>query len=495
VIDLDRLRARLERCNEEEAREYYLHGAGLKQELAMGPILDSYADAFTLDTVTAVKRAWEAAQGEEQTRLRFLYQNVAGNLLSRQVAPLHDQIGTQESTRTVSFDGETIPFPAAAVRVSNEPDRDRRRALEDARLRVVAELNPLYAQAHARTWQIIAEQLDRGGYTSFYRSTKAIDLEGMGRMMDRFLADTRDRYYREMDAWCREGLGMPLKEARRCDGSWLLRLRDYDAAFPADRMVPTLDLTLRGLGIDLHGQDNAHLDLEPRPLKRPRAFCSPVRIPQEVYLVILPKGGYDDYRALFHEAGHLEHFAGTRPDLAFEYRWMGDNSVTEGYAFTLEHLMLDRGWIERFTPLGDAARYLARAHLMLLFMLRRYAAKILYERELHKAAEVPASMATRYVERFTDAVGFRYAPEEYLADVDEGYYCAQYLRAWFFDGRLTAWLRRRFGAEWWAEPAAGSALRQLWAEGQRRPADDLVASLDGGGAELTPAPLLERIRA
>ncbi|TMD03550.1 MAG: hypothetical protein E6J01_16110 [Chloroflexi bacterium] len=493
MIDLDRLRERLERCNEEEAREYYLHGAGLKQELAVGPILDTYADAYTPDTVAAVRRAWATAGGEEQTRLRFLYQNVAGNLIGQRVASLRDRIGTEESSRTVTFDGQTITFPAASVRVSQEPTRARRHALEDARLRVVSEMNPLYAQAHAIAWQVIAEQLDPAGYVTYYRSTKAIDLEGMGRMMERFLADTRDRYYREMDAWCRDGLGIPLRDARRCDGAWLVRLREYDGAFPSDRMVSTLDLTLRGLGIDLHRQDNAHLDLEPRPLKRPRAFCSPIRIPQEVYLVVLPRGGYDDYRALFHEAGHLEHFAGTAPELAFEYRWMGDNSVTEGYAFTLEHLMLDPAWIERYTPVGDPTHYLARAHLLLLFMLRRYAAKILYELELHRTAAVPAAMASRYVERFTDAVGFRYAPEEYLVDVDEGFYCAQYLRAWFFDGRLTAWLRRRFGAEWWAEPAAGSALKALWADGQRRPADELVASLDG--SPLTPEPLLERILA
>lgn len=493
MIDLDQLRQRLERCNEEEAREYYLHGAGLKQELAVEPILEAYADAFTPDTVAAVRRAWQSATGEEQTRLRFLYQNVAGNLLGRRVAPLRDRIGTEESSRTVTFDGESIPLPAMAVRVSNEPDRGRRHAMEDARLQIVAELNTLYAQAHAKTWQVIVEHLEPAGYAAYYRSTKAIDLEGLARMMERFLAETRALYLRQMDAWCREGLGIPLHEARRCDGAWLLRFREYDPAFQADRMVAILGLALRGLGIDLRAQDNAHLDLEPRPLKRPRAFCSPIRIPQEVYLVILPKGGYDDYRALFHEAGHLEHFVCTRPDLAFEYRWMGDNSVTEGYAFTLEHLLLDPAWIDRYTPLpaGEASRYLGRAHLQLLFMLRRYAAKILYELELHQAPAVPATMATRYVDRFTDAVGFRYAPEEYLVDVDEGFYCAQYLRAWFFDGRLTDWLRRRFGPEWWAEPGAGATLKELWADGQRRPADELMAGLDG--SQLTPEPLLERI--
>ncbi len=492
-MDLDALRGRLEQCNQEVAREDYLHHSGLKQGLAVAPILERYADAFAPDTVQPVRQAWVEATGEEKTRLRFLYQNVAGHLLGRAVAGLEDQLGSEESAREVRFDGEDIPFPAAAVRVANEPDLARRRALEDARLTVVAGMNPLRVRSRELAWRTIAEQLDPRGYAAFFAETKAIDLDALAATMDAFLRDTRDLYYRQMDAWSRAGLGIPLSAARRCDGAWLLRLRQYDAAFPSDRMVLTLEATLRGLGIELRQQDNAHLDLEPRPLKRPRAFCSPVRVPDEVYLVILPKGGYDDYRALFHEAGHLEHFATTRRDLAFEYRWMGDNSVTEGYAFNLEHLALDGGWVRQFTllPAQESAHYLARVHLILLFMLRRYACKLLYELELHRVPEVPAAMAPRYAERFTDALGFRYDPAEYLADVDGGFYCAQYLRAWFFDGLLTANLRRRYGPEWWANEQAGAELAGLWAEGQRFPADVLAARWDG--ATLGPGPHRRRI--
>ncbi|HWQ28343.1 MAG TPA: hypothetical protein VNN12_04915, partial [Dehalococcoidia bacterium] len=58
---------------------------------------------------------------------------------------------------------------------------------------------------------------------------------------------------------------------------------------------------------------NIHRDTEPRPRKSPRAFCSAIRVPDEVILVINPHGGHDDYRALFHEAGHAEHFGLTDP--------------------------------------------------------------------------------------------------------------------------------------------------------------------------------------
>ena len=53
-----------------------------------------------------------------------------------------------------------------------------------------------------------------------------------------------------------------------------------------------------------------------RPKKSPRAFCAPVRVPGEVYLVLSPVGGRDDFSVLFHEAGHAEHYANVDPSTA-----------------------------------------------------------------------------------------------------------------------------------------------------------------------------------
>ena len=54
-------------------------------------------------------------------------------------------------------------------------------------------------------------------------------------------------------------------------------------------------------------------------------------IPDEVYLVLRPHGGQNDWQTLLHELGHALHFANMRRRrLPFEYRWLGDNSITEG---------------------------------------------------------------------------------------------------------------------------------------------------------------------
>jgi len=110
-----------------------------------------------------------------------------------------------------------------------------------------------------------------------------------------------------------------------------------------------------------------------------------VRIPREVYLVLLPHGGATDYRTLLHELGHALHFGYMRDDLPFEYRWLGDNSITEGYAMLFDHLMHDAGWLARYSALGRVrvAEYRRAAAFEELQFLRRYAAKLVYELRLY----------------------------------------------------------------------------------------------------------------
>src|SRR5438046_9333584 len=108
-------------------------------------------------------------------------------------------------------------------------------------------------------------------------------------------------------------------------------------------MMPSLEATLGELGIDLHAQPNVEIDLEDRPNKDPRAFCAPIEVPGRVVLVIRPQGGPEDWRALFHEAGHTEHFAPTPSSLAPEERRPGDSAVPEGWGVLLGHSPFDPG--------------------------------------------------------------------------------------------------------------------------------------------------------
>jgi hypothetical protein len=306
-----------------------------------------------------------------------------------------------------------------------------------------------------------------------------------------FLAETEDLYVATIDDLLRRRIGIALDEARRSDIPRLFRATEWDEGFPAQQMVPALEWTLAGLGIDLRAQENVHLDIEPRPKKTPRAFCAPIEVPERIMLVIQPIGGPDDWHAFFHEAGHTEHFAHVRPDLAVEAKRLGDNAVTEGWAMLFEHLVNDPVWLARRLDFSGAQEFTAEASAGLLYFVRRYSAKFLYELELHADGELE-SMRARYVEWITEATKIEASPADFLADVDTGFYSSCYLRSWALHAQLASFLRQEFGSAWFTRREAGSLLRELWAEGQRLTADELLVEV--AGTELTLAAVDERIR-
>jgi hypothetical protein len=484
VTSIDTLRDTVEAFHRDANREFYLHGSGQKDSLEIAAIVEKYGEAFTADAVRACLDAAEAAGGDAERRRHVaLAQAVAESCMERELAALGDELATAEAQASVQLDGERIPYFSAAVMVQNERDRDRRRAIDAARRTVVAELNPLRERLFRRHHELIGE-LGFPGYVEFYSTLKGIDVRALGEQMQAFLDRTRDLYTAHIAPWFEQVIGVPWSDAERHDAALLFRMTEQDSWFRSDRMLPTLRDTLLGLGVALDDQPNVHLDTEDRPKKNPRAFCAPVRTPDEVYLVIRPTGGYQDFRALFHEAGHTEHFAHVERTRPFEERDLGDNSVTEAFAFTMEHLLLDRTWIGDALAVDDTSLrpLVHHAHVYYLYMIRRYAAKVVYELALHSTGpDGMAQMPRRYAAALTDNLGFRYAQEGWLDDVDPGFYSSQYLRAWMLEAQLRERWRERHGDRWWRPGAAGDELRALWSPGQALPADMLAAELGMNG--------------
>jgi hypothetical protein len=247
-------------------------------------------------------------------------------------------------------------------------------------------------------------------------------------------------------------------------------------------MESSIRRQVRDMGIDPLAAGRITLDTGDREGKRSRAFCSPVRVPDEVYLVLRPHGGQTDWHTFLHELGHALHFAYMRPDLAFEYRWLGDNSITEGYAMLFDHLMKDAGWLKRYTQLGakNLQPFLRSAGFEELHFLRRYSAKLIYEIELYGGSTRWESLPDLYVESLTSATTFQYNRADAFVDVDPHFYAARYLRAWQLQALLTETLIERYDVDWWRNPRAGPwIVAALFGEGQRELAHEQAQRVAG----------------
>ncbi|HJQ49045.1 MAG TPA: hypothetical protein VJ838_00820 [Gaiellaceae bacterium] len=483
--EFDALSADADRFHAELDEETYLHFAGLKETYDLAPIYERHERLTQLDTALAL-----GASVDGDHRRRELWQFACEGYLGNFVSEEEERVAELEATLTGTVDGEEIPFRMLKPRLGNEENRDVRERVEAARNELTEEhLNALQLQK-AQVVQRETQRLGAANYADLYRSF-GFPLDDLAEQCRRFLTETDDLWEDAGDRFFRSRVGIGLGEMKRWDLGRAWRGADWDAAFPAEAMLPALDVTLAELGIDLRGQENVELDLEERPNKDPRAFCSPIEVPGRVVLVMKPQGGPADWRTLFHEAGHTEHFAHTSASLSPEERRLGDNAVTEGWAMLLEHLTIDPVWLERRLDFPRPHEFAAEGATELLWLVRRYSAKLLYELEFHTADDLTV-LGPRYVELLTDATKVEPARVDYLGDIDDGFYASQYLRAWALEAQLRAYFRERFGNAWFSKREAGSLLRELWAEGQKPTADELLREVTGEALEL--AAVADRIR-
>ena len=485
-VHLDAYREKADRFIAELDEEYYLHYAGLKETLDIAPIYERYAELTDLETARALG---DAVDGDRNVRelWRFACDGYLGHL-TREHAEREARV---EASLEATIDGDPVPYRMLRLRIANEPDRDSRREIDRVRCALTEEhLNPI----HLQSWQEIVAAVRGLGQPNYLELHRAfgMELDSLADQCREVLDATESLYEHAADRLFRARAGVSLAEAERIDVARVFRATEWDPMFPADAMVPALEHTLADFGIDLRAQANVHLDVDQRPQKSPRAFCSPIEVPGKVMLVIQPQGGCDDWRALFHEAGHTEHFAHTSPDLSLEERRLGDNAVTEGWAMLLQHLTDDPRWLTRRLDFARPDEFAVEGAVGLLYFVRRYCAKLLYELEFH-VAEDPTTSADRYVELLSDALKIEPAKTDYLNDIDSGFYVSAYLRSWAFEAQIRSYLREEFGNDWFARREAGSLLRELWSLGQKPTAEELLKDVSGQTLEM--AAVADDIRA
>jgi hypothetical protein len=463
-----------EAFHQELYREYYLAEAGLQKQLNITPIYEHYAHLFSEEVVGDLLRVAQDRHG------RYLAEFVTLEYLENLVKGLTEKISNAMRQATVEWEKQEVPYHNLTPLIANEPDLTRRHRLDELQREVTASANPERQQRFG-TLHNKARDLGFDSYIALCDQLRGLNLPWLTEQMRLLLDETKGVYFHHLEEFL-SSIKVPMEEAARCDILHLFRGQSFDALFPKEKMLPALASTLAGMGINLAQQENLELDTEPRPLKSPRAFCAAIRIPEEVKLVIKPIGGPEDYSSLFHEAGHAEHFVNVDPELSFAFRRLGDNSVTEGYAFLFHYLPLNHHWLRRAlgVEVEDVDAWISFALFQKLWFLRRYASKLLYEQELHTELE---GAEKRYVSLLGDGLGVAIGAEDYLADVDDAFYCAMYLQAWIFEVQLRRFLENSFGAAWFSNQEAGEYLISLWKRGQELTPEELAIDMGYDGLD------------
>ena len=499
-LTLDRLRRDGQAFTEDISRESYLAHSGHKPVAEFKPIYDKYAHVLGTDaldlSLELFKNAEKGSEAHRSAALLLEWQ--LESQASRSLAELDEREVAWESSAFIETpEGVRVQYQAAAIEIANQKDRRKRLELDEARAALVTkEHAPMRLERLQREKDYIESLGSAPSYNSAFEEITGVSLSGLAAECAQFLRDSQSVWDDTLPHHLRKSLGIKPSEATRSDALALLRASEYDGAFPGATLQASVWRQLREMNVDPAAGGRIVYDMGDRPGKRARAFCAPTRVPEEVYLVLRPHGGQSDYTTLLHEAGHALHFANVREDYPFEYRWLGDNSVTESYAMLFDHRMQDRGWLLRYTELGSANvdEFLRLAGFEELHYIRRYCAKLIYEVEVYGDAAEWRDLPDLYVDTLTKATNFQYRAADAFIDFDPRYYSTRYLRAWQLQAVLNESLVSQFDIDWFRNPAAGPwMLRELWAEGQRESAEELAARVSVSNEKLSFGPLLRNI--
>ena len=517
---LDALRARGEAFLEEVSAEYHAAHAGWKEGAALQPIYEKHRAAYDDDAFgmalellrssapkdegadardprdtreggTKPAAVRSASDAEDHRSARLLVDWLLESRVGRELAPIEEREIAWEGSAIIRLpDGTEEPYQRASITIANTRDAAARHAMDDARAKLVeGELAPIRRERLQREHDVVDSLGIAPTYNATWEALSGVSLAGLRAECEAFLRDTQAMWDELMPFYVKKGLGMKPGEVTRADLLALMRAPEFDAYFPANQMEREVRRQVTEMGTSPDADGRVLYDTADRPGKRARAFCAPVRIPDVVHLVLRPHGGQADWMTLLHELGHALHFANMDRSLPFEFRWLGDNSVTEGYAMLFDHRMKDAGWLARYTGLDkkELPRFLHSQGFEELHFVRRYAAKLIYETELHGAGVSWDALPDLFVETLTAATGFRYQRADAFVDVDPRYYAARYLRAWQLQAVLDESLRERFNEDWWRNPEAGPwMVGELFGQGQRELADEQSRRVAGKGLSFAP---------
>lgn len=475
----------------ELGRERYAVGAGLKETLDLAPIYARYAELFAESAVRERVTLMQQSSGSgAAAEARHLAEFAVSSFVANAANELTQAITNAELNATVEWKEQPVPYRNVRTLLVRESDYERRHDLDERALAVLVKQNALRVE-RLEIEHAAAKRLGFPSYRAMIEQLRGWDLVILSKALEPFVQETDGAYEEKLGRYLSDAR-VPRGKANRSDVDFVLRAPEYDTLFPGSQSVRVFERAVAGMGLPLNSTPGLHIDAEPRPLKSPRAFCEPVRVPGEIYLVVKPTGGQSDYRTLFHEGGHAEHFSHVDADLPFAFRYLGEDAITESFAFLFEEITQSPRWLVDVmrVPLREAEGYQRFGLFAKLWRVRRQIAKLRYEIELHDAG--PSGMDTAYRDILNDILHINVAPERYLDDVDDGFYCASYLRAWIFERQLGIFLLEHFGEGWYESIEAGKFLRSLWLPGLSSPVDELARTRLGAKG-LDPLPLVAEL--
>ena len=491
-LTIAEIRDRAERFQAAVSEEMRDVRSGRKTWPELAPLYETQGVLESSRTLPVIERAMASAEDEEERRLRKLLRWAARHHLEAHTARLDDEFSYWRATSKVETGDIGVPVSQAENLIHSTDSRETRRQLEGARCRTLEEAVSLQLDRLSR-WREAAAELGYGGYREAVERLAGVNLLGVLKEARRLIEETEDVYREALCAELQRRIGIGPDEAEGHDAGWLRRMPWLDGSYQEGDVLETLRKDLREIGLPLEYGGHVTVEHEPFPGPGMTACCTPVRVPDQVYLLVMPTITQTGCVALLTSVGQALHYAYTDSRLSFEDRALGDPAVVQGHGLLFAGLSRESAWVRRTRGLQGQAleEYLRTAAVADLFSLREAAARLEFEIELSDSAS-PGEMGPRWAEILGVATGFQFDPSSFLERLGQRFGVARYLRGRMLAAQLSRELREQFDEDWYRNPRAGPFLGDRFSNGLRFTAAEVATTL--GGDRLDADALIASVR-
>jgi hypothetical protein len=481
----------------ERAEEVRAVRVGEKEVSERAEIVARYVDLFSREQLDALREAEDGADADERERIYRLRKACEAGVADQELSERKDELENAILAERVTFKGEDMPLRTAQAKLAVMPEYRDREELGDLQADASAKFNEGRRDLLRDDDQLAADLSGITDPVERNEEEKGISLRALAKQLEKASEESAEDYGVLRDRWFERLLGDE-REAKPAafHVAYMRRLSPLESTYTKDRAVEVCMDTLTKLGFDLASDSRIKLDLDDRPQKSPRACVIASDAPEIVHLITRAQGGLHDYQAFLHEAGHALHYAGCDPSLPYTFRNLSrDHALTEIYSFILEKISREPAWHAHYFGLSDEeARQNAEATTFLEALLyRRYAAKLGFELDFWSRFADDGGTPDGYSEKIGEATGVYYRPDNFLADMDAGFYSADYLRAWIRSAQLRHYLLKEIGSDWWRSERTGELLRDLFNEGTRPSSEEIAQRI--GYEPLDTHPLVSELAA
>lgn len=440
-MDFDTLRQRAETFLQNLNRALYQRHIGAIADI---PLHELYAapGIFNRETVLGLQDELATAAEADRPRLRLLWSfliegylrlNAAG--FDEELAKRYDQLTESGAwARHDALNAYPLPGRPAPETVSKE-------------------LVNLYAER----WQSLCASLQSVGFPdmlAYLAMVSQTDPLAIAAGAAAWLDQTDEAYAQGLFA-VRQQSG-PIESRDALEAA--LAGQQFAYWFPQAEHVPTIEDTLYHLGVDVTRQPNLALEIN-RSLQAGSALAFPVRVPEEIYLVVSPTGGLNAYEQFLRVTGMVLPKLFLSPRAPWAQRRLADHSVAEAFGELFVGLLGNGTWLVDLLSLDDSVNEFVEFYrFRRLYHLRRAAARLITLVDRARGQE-------DYSGVFQRALGFDHCANSLWVDMG---WQRRALAVWQGLQRglqLEHSLLERFGAGWYRDNTATAALRELWSHG------------------------------